>query len=228
MMLNLFRKNNNQSDIPEFWKKHLSQFNKKENLKIPIDTAKFVVLDVESNGLDPKKDKILSIGAVKILGNQINISNTLEIFIEQIEFNPQAALIHGILKTNNKEKIQEFEAIKNIIEYVENSIIIGHSIAFDLSIIGETIKKYGGDKLLNKSLDTVKLYKRLKGADYKETSSTSLDVLSDEFNIPKSDRHNAAGDALITGMLFLKIISRLRKRGVETLEDLLKIKKVLF
>ncbi|MCB0743073.1 MAG: 3'-5' exonuclease [Ignavibacteriae bacterium] len=199
----------------------------KSNLRIPISEAKFVVLDVESNGLDPQKDKILSIGAVTFSDNQIDVSNSFELFLEQSEFSSEAVLIHGILKNGNLEKISEQEAMKKLVGYIDNKIIVGHSINFDIAIINETLKKYVDDKLQNKYLDTVNLYKRLKGGDYKASNPTSLDILSDEFNIPKSDRHNAAGDAMITAILFLKIVSRLKQRGVNTLEDLFKVKRTL-
>ncbi|MCB0746334.1 MAG: 3'-5' exonuclease [Ignavibacteriales bacterium] len=199
----------------------------KSNLRIPISEAKFVVLDVESNGLDPQKDKILSIGAVTFSDNQIDVSNSFELFLEQSEFSSEAVLIHGILKNGNLEKISEQEAMKKLVRYIDNKIIVGHSITFDIAIINETLKKYVDDKLQNKYLDTVNLYKRLKGGDYKDSNPTSLDILSDEFNIPKSDRHNAAGDAMITAILFLKIVSRLKQRGVNTLEDLFKVKRTL-
>lgn len=225
-MFSLFKKNNNK-DLPDFWIEYLSHFDLKSNLKIPISKAKFVVLDVESNGLDPQKDKILSIGAVTIFDNQINISNSLELFIEQSEFSSEAVLIHGILKNGNLEKISEEEAMKTLVKFIGNKIIVGHSIIFDISIINKTLKKYVDDKLQNKYLDTVNLYKRLKGGDYKDGSPTSLDVLSEQFKIPKSDRHNAAGDAMITAILFLKIISRLKQRGVNTLGDLIKVKRTL-
>jgi len=227
-MFNIFKKKSNQEDLPDCWIEYLSHFETKQDLKIPISEAKFVVLDVESNGLDPKNDKILSIGALKIINNQIDVSNSFELFLDQTEFNPEAAPIHGILKNGNIEKVSEQDAMKKLVKYIDDHIIVGHSIIFDISIINETLSRYVGDKLLNKSLDTVNLYKRLKGADYKSGSSTSLDVLSDEFNIPKSDRHNAAGDALITAILFMKIVSRLKQRGIDSLEDLLRSKKTLF
>lgn len=226
-MFNPFKKKRNQEDLPDCWKEYLSHFEIKSDLKIPVSEAKFVVLDVESNGLDPKKDKILSIGAVKIINNQIDVSNSFELFLDQSEYNPDAAPIHGILKNGTIEKVSEQDAMRKLVKYIDNHIIIGHSIFFDISIINETLSRYVGEKLQNKSLDTVGLYKRLKGADYKSNSSTSLDILSDEFNIPKSDRHNAAGDALITAILFMKIVSRLKQRGVDTLEDLLRTRKTL-
>lgn len=227
MIFNFF-KNKTSKEYPEFWKNYISLFEEKQKYKIPISQADFVIIDVESTGLDFKKDKILSIGGVKIKNNQIDVSNTFEIYLEQDEFNPDAALVHGILKKSNSEKISEQDGIIKFLKFIKNDIIVGHSISFDISIINETINRNGGNKLLNKSIDTINLYKRIKGEDYKIDSSVSLDTLSEEFKITKSDRHNAAGDALITAILFMKLISKLKKRGVTDLESLLKNKRTLF
>ncbi len=148
-------------------------------------------------------------------------------FLEQSEFNPEAVPIHGIMKNGNLDKISEQEAMRMLVEYLGINVIVGHNINFDISIINKTLKHHSCDKLLNKSLDTVNLYKRLKGVEFRVESSLSLDLLSDEFNIPKSDRHNAAGDALITAILFMKITSRLKKRDVETLDELLRARRTL-
>jgi DNA polymerase III subunit epsilon len=226
-MFKLFKRNKHTEDLPDCWKEYLSHFTEKSDLRIPISEGKFVVLDVEASGLDPKLDKILSIGAVKIVNNQIEINNSFEVYLTQSIFNPDVVPIHGILQNGNIEKVTEQDAMRKLVKYMDNHIIVGHSINFDISIINETLKLYVKDKLLNKSLDTASLYKRWKGGDYKSSDSTSLDVLSDEFNIPKSDRHNAAGDALITAILFMKLVSRLKGRGIETLNELFKSKNYL-
>jgi len=72
-------------------------------------------------------------------------------------------------------------------------------------------------KLKNKSIDTGILYKKLEG---KKNAHFSLDKLSDEFNISKHDRHTASGDAYITALLFLKILSKLKKERKIHFSDL--------
>ena len=228
MMFNLFKKKSTQKELPSYWLRYLAQFENNQNSTISIQEAEFVVLDIESTGLDPKTDRILSIGAVKIKNNQIEVSETIEIYLNQKDYNPDTAAIHGILKNEKVNKLEEKEALKELVEYLGNSIIVGHSISFDISIINELMKREMGKKLLNKSLDTVELYKRVKGGDFEIGNSVGLDELSDEFNIPQSDRHNAAGDALITAILFIKLVSRLKKRGVGNLGDLLRSKRTLF
>lgn len=226
-MFSFFRKNKTTFELPSYWSNYLEHFENKTTNDQLISETRFIILDVESTGLDPLKDKILSIGAVEVLNNQIYLSHTFELYLEQEEFNPKSAVIHGILKNGNVEKLNEEKAIEKLIDYIKGSIIVGHSIQFDISILNTTIKKYIDAKILNKSIDTIDLYKRLKGADFKSGSSVSLDGLASEFKISKSDRHNAAGDAYITALLFINIIARLKNRGVLSIGDLFKKRRLL-
>jgi DNA polymerase-3 subunit epsilon len=192
-----------------------------------ISDTEFTVIDVESTGLNSKTDKILSIGAVKIFNYEIDISNTFEVYIQQ-EFNDNSSVnIHGILKNGNLEKNSEAEALKKFIGYTGNSIIIGHNINFDISIINTALQNNNFDKLTNTSIDTVNIYKRVKSGGDKTDSTVSLDKVCEEFGIPLSDRHNAAGDAYITAILFLKLLKRLEYRGVQILKDLQKKSRII-
>ena len=79
-------------------------------------------------------------------------------------------------------------------------------------------------EIKNKTLDTEHLYRTSKHTVYQNTlpkERYTLDQLCDELNVSKSDRHTASGDALITAILFLKIIARLDKNNDLTVKDLL-------
>lgn len=67
---------------------------------IPIEQVKFVVFDTETTGFNFASDRILSIGAVTILGNQIELKNSFEVFLKQEKSSPESILIHGIIKNH--------------------------------------------------------------------------------------------------------------------------------
>ncbi|MBL4887014.1 MAG: 3'-5' exonuclease [Flavobacteriaceae bacterium] len=75
-------------------------------------------------------------------------------------------------------------------------------------------------RLKNKTIDTGVLYKKLEN---KKDSHFSLDILCKEFNIPKHDRHTASGDAFITALLLLKIISKLKQQRTIHYSDLFRV-----
>jgi len=210
-MFSLFK----HKKYPEFWKTYLKKF----KLKQPrtIKTTRFVVFDTETTGLDILQDRILSIGAVAINENVIDVSDSFEMYLEQEKFKADTVEIHGLLKKGNLTKVAEKEALEMFINYLGNSVIIAHHAAFDIEMINKALKRMNLPKLKNKSIDTGTLYKKLEG---KKDQHFNLDVLCDEFNIPKHDRHTASGDAFITSLLFLKIISKLKNERTIHYSDL--------
>jgi DNA polymerase-3 subunit epsilon len=204
--------------LPLFWKAYLKKF--KEKQPKSIEETRFVVFDTETTGLNIEKDKILSIGAIGLENNIIDVSDSFEIYLKQNDYNPDTAQIHGILKSGNLIKHTERRALENFIDYIGNSVLVAHHAAFDIEMINVSLNRMHLPKLKNKSIDTGILYKKLEG---KKDSHFNLDFLCDEFNIPKHDRHTASGDAYITALLFLKIISKLKKERTVHYSDLFRI-----
>ncbi|MFV0540749.1 MAG: exonuclease domain-containing protein [Aestuariibaculum sp.] len=204
----LFKKKENH---PDFWVNYENKFKKK--LRTNVREAHFIAFDTETTGFDKKEDRILSIGAVSFIGKTINVNNTLELYLKQDIFKAESVEIHGLMKGGNEEKITEIEAIKLFLDYIGNSILIAHHAFFDKKMINEMLLRHGLGKLKNKFIDTGTLYQRSLHIIYKEnTQPYTLDFLCKELNVPTVDRHTATGDALITALVFLKILARLDKR----------------
>ena len=200
---------------PVFWNDYLRKF--KTPQPKTVENTRFVVFDTETTGFDTLKHRILSIGAVSIFNKIINVSDSIEVYLKQEKFKAETVEIHGILKEGNLLKINENEAIEQFINYLGNAVLVAHHAAFDIEMINNALKRLNLPKLKNKCIDTGILYKKLEG---KKESHFSLDVLCAEFNIPKHDRHTASGDAFITALLFLKIISKLKKERTVYYSDL--------
>lgn len=210
MLFKWFTKN--KTDYPDFWIAYLEHF--KNIKKTPIQDTRFVAFDTETTGFDQKEDRVLSIGAVAFTGKNIPINDSLELYLEQDVFNPETVEIHELMKSSDFEKISELEALKAFLVYIKNAVLIAHHSNFDKGMINEMLSRHGLGKLKNKFIDTGVLFTKSKHIIYRENlkSHYSLDDLCKELNVPKVDRHTASGDALITAVIFLKILSRLNKR----------------
>lgn len=203
---------NKKHDFPEFWNVYTNRF--KKTAIVPIEQARFVAFDTETTGFDKKNDRILSIGAVSIKNNMIQVNKSLELYIEQDVFKKESVKIHGLMRNGSLEKVSEFQAIESFLSYIQNDIIIAHHAGFDYSMINQMLQRHGLGKLQNKVIDTGVLFNKSKHIIYREQEKQySLDDLCKELNVPKVDRHTASGDALITAIVFLKILSRLNKRN---------------
>jgi len=200
-MLDFLHKNK-----PLFWRNYLKLF--KQKRVQTIAETHFIIFDTETTGLDFKTNCILSIGAVSLKNNIIDVAQGFEIYLQQDKFNHESVKIHGILKEGNYKKLTEKEAIEAFINYIGNAVLVAHHAAFDIKMINIALKRMKLGTLKNKVIDTGILYKKLAG---KKNNHFNLDVLCKEFNIHTNDRHTAAGDAFITAQLFLKILSKLKQ-----------------
>jgi len=203
---------------PAFWNEYLKAFKTKQPKT--IEDTRFVVFDTETTGLDILNDRVLSIGAVGIFNNIIDVADNFELYLKQDEFKAETVEIHGILKEGKLSKLSEAEAMENFINYIGNAVLVAHHTAFDIEMINTALKRLELPKLKNKTIDTGILYKKLES---KKDKHFNLDVLCEEFNIPKHDRHTAAGDAFITALLFLKIIAKLKKQRNLHYSDLFRV-----
>ena len=204
--------------LPAFWKEYEDSFT--EGLPETVAEANFVVLDTETTGFDLKKDRILSIGALRIKDGTIKAKEAFEVFLNQTTFDSKTVEIHGILKKGKVTQISEVEGLKILLNLLKNGVLVAHHVRFDVGMINEALKRNGLPKLLNKELDTAVLFnKSLPRSKRKTEGHYSLDELCDHFNIPKTDRHTALGDAYITAIAFLRILEKIKPA---TLEKLLK------
>ena len=199
MKLNWFKKI--VQDYPKFWETYLSYFyENKSKIK------RYVVFDCETTGLNYKKDRILSIGAVGIIENRVEINDFIEVFVKQDIFNPETVAIHGILK-DGPEKVVEVEALIRFLDFIKDATLVGHHLSFDIEMINQALDRLNLGTLKNEYMDTDIMYQKLKY--FPQDQHTSLDELCDVYKIRKSDRHTASGDAYITALLFLKLKRKL-------------------
>jgi len=210
MKLNLFQNITNK--FPGFWNEYVESF---KNLKTnSILDARFVALDTETTGFNKKVDRILSIGAVSVFQNRINVNESLELYLEQEVFNQESVKIHGLIKNGSQKKISELEAAEKFLKYIKTDTLVAHHANFDIDMINNMLLRLGLGKLKNNVIDTGVLFYKTKHIIYRASMKPfSLDDLSKELNVPKVDRHTANGDALITAIIFLKIISKLNKKN---------------
>jgi DNA polymerase III subunit epsilon len=111
----------------------------------PIDSFDFVVLDTELTGMNPEKDEIVSIGAVKIRELAINPSDVFHTLVHPRRAMPKkSTLIHRITPETVREAPRLHEILPHLIEYCEGCLIVGHHVGMDMSFINKALKEVLG------------------------------------------------------------------------------------
>lgn len=198
---------------PEFWETYASYFEQQE--KKTLERSRFVVFDTETTGFDFDIDRILSIGAVSVVGNEIAVSDAFEIYLKQSHYNPQTAHIHGILKnTKHKNSSEEETGIKEFLSYIKDAVLVAHHAHFDIQMINQALKRMGVPNLKNKVIDTMHLYAdtRIKSNFIDKQARYSLDDIAEAYMLELSDRHTSSGDAFLTALIFLKTTILLQEK----------------
>ena len=189
---------NINKEHPDFWKAYVSKFDKK--------SSRYVVISTETSGLNPSKDVILSIGAFAVINDSIFIGDNFEAILLQYKFFHDNGLTNEFLVESKMKKLPEPEAIESLIEFIGNSVLVGHHIDFDVEIINEALARLDCGRLKNEAIDIDIMHRKLNDINDKQFSLNELCTL---YNIPKSDRNSAAEDAYKSALLFLKLKSRL-------------------
>lgn len=175
-------------DYPEFWKSYLAQQD--------ATTTRKVVLHVESTGINPSKDKILSIGAVAIENNQIIVETSIEIDLEKDK----------ILQAK-EVTYEEVQAIESLINFIGNATLVGHRIHYDIEILNEYLSKIQCGRIKNNLLDVEVMHSRILDETGKPYS---LEELLTFYKIKNPEVQTSGNIAYNVALLFLKMRGKLK------------------
>jgi DNA polymerase-3 subunit epsilon len=189
----------------------------------PIEQVRFVVLDSETTGLDPRRDRLITIGAVAVIDGDILLDDAFEVMCK-LDYNRASVTVHGITRDETRDALEEPVALAQFLEYLKDGVIVGHHIGHDIQALNVAYQRHAGFELRNQSLDTMDLALHLNddGAfqSLPMAEGFSLDALCDMFNVPPHDRHTAGGDAFITAQIFQRLLRAARRAGRTTLGSL--------
>ena len=190
----------------------------------PIEQVRFVVLDSETTGLDPRKDRLITIGAIAVLNHEILMEDSFEALLK-VEYNSSAVTVHGVTREESRAGLDEPAALAQFLEYLGDGVIVGHHIGHDVETFNAGYERHFGFRLQNPSLDTMALTLHLERdgafAGRDPIQEFSLDALCALFNIIPHDRHTAPGDAFMTALVFQRLLRLAAKHQRTTLSRLL-------
>lgn len=203
--------------------RHLQYFQNTWTDATPVEQVRFVVLDSETTGLDPRKDRLITIGAVSVINGEILLDDAYEALLK-VQYNTSAVTVHGITRDDSLSGLDEPEALEQFLDYARDGIIVGHHIGHDVDTFNAGYERHFGFQLSNRSLDTMALALVLEedGAfeGQEPFRSFSLDALCDRFGVIPHDRHTAPGDAFMTAQVFLRLLRLAAKVDRKTLGQL--------
>jgi DNA polymerase-3 subunit epsilon len=205
---------------PPFLARYRSSFDRTWTDETPIGDVRFVVLDSETTGLNPRTDRIVTIGAVVVRDGEIVIEESFAALLA-IARNTEAVTVHGVTRDESRGGQTEPEALERFLDYLADGVIVGHHIGHDIATFDAGYERHWGFSMSNRSLDTMDLTLHLERdgafAGRPRIRQFTLDALCELFGVIPYDRHTATGDAFITAQVFLRLLRLASKHDRATL-----------
>jgi len=164
--------------------------------------TRYIVVDVESSGLNMVRDSLISIGAVAVCEGVIDANDAFEVVLRQDEVSShENILIHGIGGSAQREGVEPADALLAFLDYVGRAPLVAYHAEFDQAMIGRALREFLGKDLDLPWIDLAWVMPEL----FRELidGQVVLDEWLQRFDIENILRHNAVSDAYATAKLLL-------------------------
>lgn len=183
-------------------------------------TDGFVAIDLETTGLDRRRDAIVEVAAVPFLDGRPG-----PVYATHVNpgrpISPESIQVHGI----DDSMVTLAPAVGDVLQRLEavcgSHVLVGHAIDFDLAVLARERRAHGYAPMTNVSLDTMRLAASLRP----EWAGLGLEGVAARLGIGILGRHTAEGDARAAGEVLLCLIPEFGARGVRSLDDLDRFQK---
>jgi DNA polymerase-3 subunit epsilon len=173
-----------------------------------VHNARFAVIDTETTGLDPARDRVVSLAVVPIDGGAVRQERSVHILIDPgVPIPQQSTAIHGIADADVRGAPDLPAALRMAAPDLADRIVVGHNLPFDLAFLSRS------GFAPAQTLDTRAISRVLWP---QRRSRHSLDALAARVGVTPRDRHTALGDAVATAETLAACLPLLAARGLDS------------
>ena len=181
----------------------------------PYEGDEVVVLDTETTGMDPKKDEILSIGAVIVRGNRVELGEAFEAWLKpRGEIGEESIKIHGIRRIDIEHGEEPKAVILRLLDFIRNRPVVGYYIRFDQRMLSRYTRELIGIDLPNELIELSEMYyRRYRKSSAHEFVDLKFDTIMERLDLPRLGKHDALNDAIMSALIYLKLKSMPEYKG---------------
>ncbi|MGV2939026.1 exonuclease domain-containing protein [Mesobacillus sp. LC4] len=187
------------------------------SLDCPLEELQVIVFDLETTGFYPEKgDRIISIGAVKVIGSTILENEFFYSLINpEIPVPPDVLSLTSITEEELLTAPKTSQALMEFLNFIGSSVLVAHHARHEQAFM----KKFTGSHLrLNfehRVIDTSFLIRIFQPV----VNSLPLEQICFECGIEVKDRHHALADAKMAAKLWAFYIKKAREQGYKNLRE---------
>jgi DNA polymerase-3 subunit epsilon len=179
----------------------------------PPPPNEWVAIDCETTGLNVRTDEIISIGAVRIVGNRIMTSERLELLIRpEHRVSADSVVIHRLRDRDLEHGLSAEEAVKKLMRFIGSRPLVGYYLEFDVAMLHRAIWPILGMGLPQPKIEVSALYYDYKFRQlppYQQQANAAIDLrfatLMSDLGLPLREAHDALNDAVMAALAFIKL-----------------------
>lgn len=160
------------------------------------------VIDFETSGLNPEKDKVIEIAAIRCKGNKV-LSEFSTLVKFEGSLSPKIVELTGIGADDLKDGLDEVTAFRILNRFLQDSILVAHNAAFDLSFLHFTLMRIANKSFTNPFVDTLTISRDILYYPY------TLKDTCDQYAITLEGAHRAKNDVYACWELYQKFIQEI-------------------
>ncbi len=177
----------------------------------PPPEDEWVALDCETTGLDVRHDRIISIGAIRIVGNRLLTSQRLELLVRpERPLDVASMRVHLLREHDVAQGMAPAQAMRLLLEFIGSRPLVGYYLEFDVAMINREIRPLLGVRLPQAKIEVSTLYYDFKNRQLPlDARDGRIDLrfatLMADLALPLRNAHDALNDAVMAGLAFLKL-----------------------
>lgn len=179
----------------------------------------WVSVDCETTGLNPSKDDIISIGAVRIVGKRVLTSERLQLLVKPSKaISAEAVKVHGLREQDVAGGLDIDEAMRRLLTFIGPRPLVGYYLEFDVALINRAIFPMLGVALPQPKVEISAMYydwKQRNLPPYQHGASIDLRLatMMNDLALPTRHAHDAVNDAIMAALAFIKLKLLLENGG---------------
>jgi DNA polymerase-3 subunit epsilon len=183
--------------------------------------CELLAVDIETTGLDPARDRILSIGWALVGHGRILMRECGHLLVNSADASVgHSATIHGLVDSDLADGIGLPEAIEKLLSLLAGRALLAHCAAIEIEFLSRACRTLYGAPPLLRAVDTMAIEAQLCRYDQLAQDGLRLHACRERYQLPRYRGHNAAVDALACAELLLAQATRIRRIDQVTLGDL--------
>jgi DNA polymerase-3 subunit epsilon len=189
-------------------------------LDLPWREAEFAVVDLETTGLDLRRDEIVSYGGVLVRAGRVVAGSAVYGLVKPLGPVSRASVEVHALRLEELDDAPDLAACAAaLVELMSGRVLIAHAAWVERAFIGRALREIGL-RLAGPVVDTAALAREAMVVPDRLDGEPALETLAGALGMPVHTPHHALGDALTTANVFLALTSRLERREPQTVRTL--------